>query len=149
MMSRQDIKEETRNSEGDPHTRSRQRQRMRELSRLRLIAEIPQADVVVVNPTHVAVALRYEAGSWAPKIVAKGLRKRALRIRQMAREAGVPIVREPATARALYRHGKAGHFIPDHLFGAVAAILAQLERSGLRSFSAKPEPALQAAGAQS
>jgi flagellar biosynthetic protein FlhB len=147
MMSRQDIKEETRNSEGDPHTRGRQRQRMRELTRLRLIAEIPEADVVVVNPTHVAVALRYEAGSWAPKIVAKGLRKRALRIKQMAKEAGVPVVREVATARALYRHGKVGHYIPDHLFGAVAAILAQLERSGVRSFSAAMrEPAVQTAG---
>jgi len=136
MMSRQEIKEEVRNSEGDPHVRGRQRQRMRELTRLRLIAEVPQADVVVVNPTHVAVALRYEPGSWAPRIVAKGLRKRALRIRQIAEATGVPIVREPATARALYREGKAGHAIPEHLFGAVAAILAQLERLGLRNFSA-------------
>jgi flagellar biosynthetic protein FlhB len=136
MMSRQEIKDEMRDSEGDPHVRGRQRQRMRELTRLRLIAEVPKADVVVVNPTHVAVALRYEPGSWAPRIVAKGLRKRALRIRQIAEAAGVPIVREPVTARALYREGKAGQCIPEHLFGAVAAILAQLERLGLRSFSA-------------
>lgn len=136
MMSRQEIKDEMRNSEGDPHVRGRQRQRMRELTRRRLIAEVPKADVVVVNPTHVAVALRYEPGSWAPRIVAKGLRKRALRIRQIAEAAGVPIIREPATARALYREGKAGQCIPEHLFGAVAAILAQLERLGLRNFSA-------------
>lgn len=136
MMSRQEIKEEMRNSEGDPHVRGRQRQRMRELTRLRLIAEIPQADVVVVNPTHVAVALRYAPGSRAPRIVAKGLRKRALRIRQMAEAAGVPIVHEPATARALYREGKAGQCIPENLFAAVAAILAQLERIGLRNFTA-------------
>lgn len=150
MMSRQDIKEETRNSEGDPHIRGRQRQRMRELGRMRLTAEVPVADVVVVNPTHVAVALRYVPGTWAPRIVAKGLRKRALRIRRIAAAAGVPIVREPATARALYREGKTGHFIPDHLFGAVATILAQLERLGVRHFSATaPEPMPGKAGSPS
>jgi len=148
MMDRQEIKEETRSTEGDPHVRGRQRQRMREMSRMRLIAEIPYADVIVVNPTHVAVALRYESGGWAPKIVAKGLRKRALRIREMAKVAGVPIVHEPPTARALYRHGKVGHYIPDHLFAAVATILAQLEKSGLRDFSmASAQPATSVTGA--
>lgn len=138
MMSQQEVKDENRNTEGDPHTRGRQRQKMRDMSRLQLIAEVPQADAVVVNPTHVAVALRYTPGSWAPKIVAKGLRKRALRIKEMARKADVPIIHEPATARALYRHGKVGRYIPDYLFGAVAMILARLERMGLRSFASAP-----------
>lgn len=135
MMSRQEVKDENRNTGGDPHVRGRLRQRMREMTKLRLISEIPQADAVVVNPTHVAVAIRYKPGTWAPKIVAKGLRKRALRIRRMARDAAVPVVHEPITARALYRHGKTGQYIPDHLFGAVAMILARLEHMGKRSFS--------------
>ena len=147
MMSRQEIKDETRNTEGDPHVRGRQRQRMRELTRLRLIAEVPEADAVIVNPTHVAVAIRYKPGFRAPKIVAKGLRKRALRIRRMAVGAGVPVIHEPATARALYRHGSVGQYIPDHLFGAVAMILARLERLGIRSFSGAADSRATAAGA--
>jgi flagellar biosynthetic protein FlhB len=141
MMSRQEIRDETKNTEGDPHLRGRRRQRMRELTRMRLIAEVPKADVVIVNPTHVAVALRYSHGWWAPRIVAKGLRKRAARIRETAAKAGVPIVREPPTARALYRYGTVGQYIPDHLFGAVAVILARLEKIGARKFNEPAEAA--------
>jgi flagellar biosynthetic protein FlhB len=131
-MSLQELKDEWRNTSGDPQIKSRQRQRMRQFSMARMIAEVPRADVVVTNPMHVAVALRYARGSYAPRVVAKGLRKRAQRIKLIARCAGVPIVEEPALARALYRHVPLGECIPSQFFAAVAVILARLHRRGLR-----------------
>ncbi|OGV69003.1 MAG: hypothetical protein A3K19_31135 [Lentisphaerae bacterium RIFOXYB12_FULL_65_16] len=135
MMSLQELRDEHRNSSGDPQVKSRQRQRMRQFSLARMIAEVPRADVVVTNPTHVAVALRYVPGSYAPRVVAKGLRKRAQRIKSIARCAGVPIVEEPALARALYRHVPLGESIPSQFFAAVAVILARLHRRGVRRFA--------------
>lgn len=135
MMSRQEIKDEMKELEGDPKVRGRQRRQMREMSLMRLMVEVPKADVVITNPTHVAVALRYSTGSPAPIVVAKGLRKRALRIKAIARLFGLPIVEQPALARRLYRATSLGAFIPTELFSAVAAVLVQLHRSGRRKFS--------------
>lgn len=135
MMSRQEVRDETRESEGDPMVKGRLRRRMREISLSRLISEVPQADVVVVNPVHVAVALRYTVGTPAPRVVAKGLRKRAMRIRRMAEEAGVPVVEDKPLARALYRETRQGKYIPSRFYRAVASILANLQQKGLRRFA--------------
>ena len=131
----QEVKDENRNTEGDPMVKGRLRQKMKELTLGRLIAEVPKADLVLVNPVHVAVALRYRPGYAAPRVVAKGLRKRALRIKQLARDAGVPVVEDPPLARALYRETKAGGFIPTEFFATVAVILARLQREGRRRFT--------------
>ena len=135
MMTKQEVKDELRNAEGDPQVKGRLRRRMRELTALRLIAEVPQADVVVVNPIHVAVALRYTPGSAAPRVVAKGLRKRALRIREIAETAQVPVIEDPPLARAIYRSTPQGKYISSRFFRAVATILAQLQQTGVRRFA--------------
>ncbi|RMD73838.1 MAG: EscU/YscU/HrcU family type III secretion system export apparatus switch protein [Lentisphaerae bacterium] len=132
-MTKQEVKDEHRNAEGDPMVKGRIRRKMMEMSFMRMITEIPKADVVVTNPTHVAVALRYTPGSYAPRVVAKGLRKRAERIKAIAREHAVPIVEAPPLARSLYRHTKVGGYIPEHLFRAVAAILARIHRQRRRN----------------
>ncbi len=126
MMTKQEVKDEHKNMDGDPHIKGRLRQRMRELSMMRLITEVPRADVIIANPIHVAVALRYQPGEMAPMVVAKGLRKRALRIKELARRSGVPVVEAPPLARAIYRSTASGAVIPPHLYGAVAAILARI-----------------------
>lgn len=125
-MTKQEVKDELRSSEGDPLVKGRIRRRMVEISFMRMITEIPKADVVVTNPIHVAVALKYTFGTYAPRVIAKGLRKRALRIREIAQQHGVPIVEAPALARSLYRHTPVGGYIPEHLFQAVAIILAKI-----------------------
>jgi len=134
QMSKQDIKDETKNSEGDPQIKAKLRQKMRELTTNRLVTELPKADVVITNPIHVAIALQYEQGMAAPKIVARGLRKRALLIKQMAKEHKIPIVENPQLARSLYRHSKAGGYIESNFFHAVAIILAKLQQNGQRKF---------------
>lgn len=130
MMTKQEVKDEMRDAEGDPLVKGRLRRRMRELTLSRLIAEVPRADVVVVNPIHVAVALQYTPGTPAPRVLAKGLRKRALRIRQIAERAQVPIVEDPPLARGMYRHTRQGKYIDSRFFRAVATILAQLQKNG-------------------
>lgn len=137
MMSKQEIKDENKNSEGNPQVKGKIRSKMRQLSLMRLIQEVPQADVVVTNPTHVAIALKYAAGLPAPQVVAKGLRKRALRIKKIAAENGVPIVENPPLARAIYRKTPNGGFIHSRFFTAVAMILARLQRQGKRNFKQK------------
>jgi flagellar biosynthetic protein FlhB len=128
MMSKQEVKEEMRQTEGDPLIRSRLRQRLRQMLRQRLSVAVPKAQVVITNPVHVAVALRYEPGDWAPRVVGKGLRKRAQLIKRMARDNGVPVVEDPPLARALYKHTPVGGYIPSDLFAAVAVVLARLRR---------------------
>ena len=134
MMSKQDIKDEMKNAEGDPMLKGRIRSKMRQLTMNALITQVPEADVVVVNPTHVAVALKYSAEDGAPRVVAKGLRKRALRIKAIAADADVPIIEEPPLARALYRKSKVGNFIPGKFFTPVAVILAKLQREKRKTF---------------
>lgn len=133
-MSKQEIKDESKDAEGDPLIKSQLRRRMRELTMNSLIQAVPDTDVVIVNPTHVAIALKYKSGMSAPKVVAKGLRKRALRIREIASKNNIPVIQEAPLARALYRKCKAGGFIPGDYFRAVAVILARLQRQGLRKF---------------
>lgn len=128
MMTKQEVKDEHKNQDGDPQMKGKIRQRMREMTMMRLISEVPNADVVITNPIRVAIALRYQPGDPAPLVVAKGLRKRAARIRAIAREAGVPLIEAPPVARALYRTTEVGGLIPTHLYGAVAAILSRLAR---------------------
>lgn len=126
-MSRQEVKDEQRQTEGDPQLRGRFRRAHRELARRRMLADVKTADVVLTNPTHVAVALRYRASeSAAPRVVAKGADELAQRIRDAARAAGVPIVERRALARALFRAVRVGAEVPRELYKAVAEILAYI-----------------------
>jgi flagellar biosynthetic protein FlhB len=131
-MSRQEIKEEFKQQEGDPQVRARIRSLQREMSRRRMMDDVPKADVVVTNPTHIAVALRYDPENMAaPQVVAKGQRLIAEKIKEMARQAGVPLVEDKPLARALFKAAQVGDTIPEELFKAVAQVLAfvyQLKR---------------------
>lgn len=134
MMSKQEVKDERRNADGDPMIKGKIRQRMREIMRSQMMHKLPQADVIITNPIHVAVAIKYEIGSFAPVVVAKGLRKRAERIKEIARGLNIPIVESPPLARSLYRGVKINAYITEEFFSPVAAILAKLHRSGKRKF---------------
>ncbi len=123
-MSKQELKEEMKHSEGNPLIRSVRRRRAMEISRNRMIADVAGADVVVTNPTHLAVALRYHEGEAAPRVVAKGANRLAAKIRREAYRAGVTVLEDRPLARALYRKVKIGHFVPSALFEAVATVLA-------------------------
>jgi flagellar biosynthetic protein FlhB len=123
-MSKQEIKEEYRNSEGDPQIKSAIRSRQMAMRRNRMMSAIAEADVVLVNPTHVAVALKYESGRGAPKVVAKGAGAIAARIRAEADKHRVPMVEDIPLARAIYRVCELGQEVPAELFVAVARILA-------------------------
>jgi flagellar biosynthetic protein FlhB len=126
-MSRQEIKDEMRQSEGDPKLRQRMKRAYRELNGNRMLSEVATADVVVTNPTHFAVALRYRSDEHgAPRVVAKGVDEVAERIKQLARANGVPIVERRSLARALYRGVKVGSEIPTALYRAVAEVLAYI-----------------------
>jgi flagellar biosynthetic protein FlhB len=123
-MTKEELKEEFKQSEGDPHVKARQRQIRMERARRRMIQQVPKATVVVVNPTHYAVALRYEQGETpAPECVAKGLDGVALKIREVAEEAGVPVVEDPPLARALYSVVEVDQIIPQQHYEAVAKII--------------------------
>nr|WP_222938992.1 flagellar biosynthesis protein FlhB [Duffyella gerundensis] len=124
-MTRQEIRDEHKEQDGDPHVKGRIRQQMRAASRRRMMADVPKADVIVTNPTHYAVALAYnEKKMSAPKVLAKGAGEIALRIRELGMEHRIPILEAPPLARALYRHSEIGQHIPGTLYGAVAEVLA-------------------------
>ena len=124
-MSRQDMKDEMRESEGNPEVRRRLRELQRERARRRMMAAVPKADVVVTNPTHFAVALGYEQGRHrAPVVLAMGADQVAARIRELALEHGVAVVEAPPLARALYRYAELEQEIPVGLYNAVALLLA-------------------------
>ena len=124
-MSHQEAKQEHKESEGNQEVKGKQKAKMREVSRRRMLAAIPQADLVVMNPTHYAVALKYEDGRMgAPRVVAKGADLLALKIRDIAKDAKVPVLQAPVLARALYAHTKLDQEIPQALFAAVAQVLA-------------------------
>lgn len=124
-MSRQDVKQESKESDGDPHVKGRIRQQQRAMARQRMMSSVPQADVVVTNPTHYAVALKYDDGSGgAPRVLAKGTGLVAARIRMVAEEHKVPMLSAPPLARALHEHVELGHEIPVELYKAVAEVLA-------------------------
>ena len=123
-MTRQELRDEARESEGNPEIKARVRQVARQLSQRRMMDAVPAADVVVVNPTHYAVAMKYQAGMRAPKVVAKGVDELALAIRALADKHRVVIVEAPPLARALYRQGRIDQEIPVKLYAAVAQVLS-------------------------
>ncbi|WP_083980078.1 EscU/YscU/HrcU family type III secretion system export apparatus switch protein [Demequina salsinemoris] len=124
MMSKQEIKNEHKQSEGDPHIKGQRRARQMAMSRNRMMAAIADADVVMVNPTHVAVALKYEPGTGAPRVVAKGSGHIAAKIREKAADNRIPMVQDIPLARALHSACEIGDEIPPHLYAAVAKVLA-------------------------
>jgi flagellar biosynthetic protein FlhB len=123
-MTKDELRQESRESEGDPQIKGRIRQLQRERARKRMMQEVPKADVVVTNPTRFACALRYQQGARAPKVVAKGSYHLAERIIELARENAVPVLRAPPLARALYAHAEVESDIPAPLYSAVAEVLA-------------------------
>ena len=127
-MTKQEIRDEYKQTEGDPMIKARIRQIQREMARRRMFEAIPRADVVITNPTHVAVALEYKEGMQAPVVLAKGERVVAERIRDMAAKYGIPIVQNPPLARALLKQCPVGAFISPDLFEAVAEVLAFVYR---------------------
>lgn len=127
-MSKQELREEAKDMEGDPQVRARMRALRLETMRRRMMADVPKADVVVTNPTHFAVALKYLPGDPAPKVVAKGADEVARKIKEIARGARVPVLENKPLARALHRSVDVGSFIPDELYQAVAEVLAYVYR---------------------
>lgn len=123
-MTKKEVRDENKNTEGDPHIRGQRRSRQLAMSRNRMIAHVAEADVVLVNPTHVAVALKYTAGTGAPRLVAKGSGLIAFKIREKAVEHSVPLVADVPLARALYGACELDQEIPEVLFTAVAQVLA-------------------------
>ena len=125
MMTKEEVRQEAKESEGDPHVKGRIRRMQREMARRRMMKEIPTADVVVTNPTHYSVALRYsENGMSAPIVVAKGSHFLAAKIKEIAIANNVPILEAPPLARALHKHTELGDAIPEALYTAVAEVLA-------------------------
>ena len=132
MMSKQEIKDEQKQSDGDPLMKGRMRQAARELSRNRMLANVADASVIVVNPTHFSVALRYDSTIGVPTVVAKGAGSAALRLRQEGLDAMVPVVECKPLARALYRVCDIGSPVPNEMFQGVAVLLAFVQRLGVR-----------------
>lgn len=124
-MTKQDMKDESKQSEGDPHVKGRIRSIQMEMAKKRMMAEVPKADVVVTNPTHLAVAIKYDALTMkAPEVLAKGAGVVANKIKEVAREHQVPVVEDKPLAQALYQNVEIGGSIPENLFQAVAEVLA-------------------------
>lgn len=127
MMTKQEIKDEYKQAEGDPQIKGKIRQRMREVSRRRMMQALPQADVVITNPTHYAVAIKYEQGETdAPVVIAKGENVLAARIKEVAKEHKIEIVENKPLARMLYHNVEIGEQVPPELYQAVAEILAMV-----------------------
>ena len=127
-MTRQEVKKENKDIEGDPQIKARVRVLQFEMARKRMLADVPTADVVVTNPTHFAVALKYVPGAAAPMVVAKGQDQMAMMIRKVARKARVPVIENKLLARSLHKQVDVGAGIPESLFQAVAEILAYVYR---------------------
>ncbi|WP_126444156.1 flagellar biosynthesis protein FlhB [Sulfuricystis multivorans] len=124
-MTKEELKQELKELEGDPQLKARIRSQQREMARRRMMAEVPKADVVVTNPTHFAVALKYDGAQMgAPQVVAKGMNLVAQKIRELAEEHQVPVLELPPLARALYRHVEIGEAVPAALYTAVAEVMA-------------------------
>ena len=128
-MSHQEVKQEHKESDGDPHTKGRQRQRQREIADGASVTAVPKADFVVMNPSHYAVALKYDENSMnAPQVISKGTDLIAMKIRDLAKQHAVPVLESPMLARALYAHAELDQPIPAALYTAVAQILAYVYR---------------------
>jgi flagellar biosynthesis protein FlhB len=131
-MTKQEVKDEVRQQSVSAEVKGALRRRQMQAARQRMMAAVPQADVVVTNPTHFAVALRYDGAHPAPEVVAKGKDLIALQIRRIAEENGVPVICEPPLARALHSSTEIGHVIPEELYAAVARVLAFVYRAAGR-----------------
>jgi flagellar biosynthetic protein FlhB len=128
MMTREELKDEAKSNEGNQQIKSARRRR-RATSKAKMLAEVPKADVVVTNPTHIAIALKYDRKSMrAPRVVAKGIRLNAERIREIARQHQVPILENKPLARLLFKHGRVGGEVPAQFYAAVAEVLAWVYR---------------------
>jgi flagellar biosynthetic protein FlhB len=128
-MSKDEVKDERKQMEGDPKVRQKQKEKMMQSMAARMLPKVPEADVVITNPTHYAVALRYNAlEAPAPLVLAKGVDHMARKIKDIALENNVPIRENAPLARALYEQVELGDIIPEELYQAVATILAQLAR---------------------
>ena len=141
-MSHQEAKQEAKEAEGNIEVKGRIKARMREMAKKRMLAAVPLADLVVMNPTHYAVALKYDqAGMAAPRLVAKGADLMAIKIRDLAREHGVPVLQAAPLARALYTHTEVDREIPARLFAAVAQVLAYVYQLRAALAGRGPAPA--------
>lgn len=127
-MSKQEVKDEMKQSEGDPQIKGKIKQKQRQMAMSRMMQEVPKADVIVTNPTHFAVALQYHKGMQAPIVIAKGQDLVAQKIKKLAREASVPIVENRPLARALFASTNIGDAVPAELYQAVAEVLAYVYR---------------------
>jgi len=127
-MSKQEVKQENKDVDGDPQIKARIKSQQFEMARKRMLADVPTADVVITNPTHFAVALKYVPGQPAPMVVAKGQDNLAQTIKKIARKSRVPIIENKPLARSLYRQVEVGQLIPEALFQAVAEVLAYIYR---------------------
>jgi flagellar biosynthetic protein FlhB len=124
-MTKQEVFEEMKQSEGDPQVKGQIKAKQREIARRRMMRDVPKADVIITNPTHFAVAIRYDADTMAaPTVIAKGQRLMALKIRSIAEAHGIPIIENPPVARLIYRTVEIGEAIPEELYQTVAEILA-------------------------
>jgi flagellar biosynthetic protein FlhB len=124
-MTKEEARQESKETNGNPEVKGRIRQQQREMARRRMMSEIPKADVIITNPTHYAVAIKYaEGGNGAPRVVAKGSDVLALKIREIAKDHKIPTLESPKLARALFAHTELGNEIPEALYSAVAEILA-------------------------
>lgn len=124
-MTKEEVRQENKETDGDPQMKARIRAKQREAARKRMMAEIPKADVIVTNPTHYSVVLKYEDGKMrAPRVVAKGSHLLALKIREIGQQHNIPLLEAPPLARALYHHAELGDEIPQTLYNAVAEVLA-------------------------
>ena len=127
-MSKQEVKDEMKQTEGDPQIKGKIRQKQRQMAMARMMKEVPKADVIITNPTHYAVALAYEQGMIAPSVIAKGQDLVAQRIKEIGREAHVPIIENKPLARTLYATVEVGDSVPQELYQAVAEVLAYVYR---------------------
>ncbi|GAB7081009.1 hypothetical protein JCM14635_26820 [Megalodesulfovibrio paquesii] len=129
-MTKDEVKDERKQAEGDPIIKSKQRRNMMEFMQRRMFQQVPKADVIITNPTHYAVALKYDAlVAPAPIVLAKGVNRIAQRIKEIGREHGIPIRENKPLAQALYKSVEIGDAIPEEMYQAVAAILAQVYKT--------------------
>lgn len=133
-MTKQEVKEEVKTREGDPQIKARIRRIQRELSNKRMMQQVPKADVIITNPTHIAIALKYDAGFPAPQLIAKGADRVAEKIRELAKEHNIPIVENKPLARTIFKTMKLGQLIPRELFNAVAEVLAYVYKLKRKNF---------------
>lgn len=128
MMTKQEVKEEHKSREGDPMIKARIRRVQREMANRRMMDKVPKADVIITNPTHIAIALKYDANLPAPQVIAKGADLIAEKIKELAREHNIPVVENKPLARTIYKTLKIGQVIPRELFVAVAEVLSYVYR---------------------